>query len=142
MSNAQKKKQKQKKTLLRRPDIEFPFLTFANDLYSDFMVALLQSLEVRAFDPLETIITELDESAEVLFVTEGRYNVGYELDHKVCFKRQFGQSTQIGGFNACFGSRHLFNYKAARTGVQGYAVRRQRWLVILFEFKEFERPLK
>jgi adenosine/AMP kinase len=43
-------------------------------------------------------VKELDECNEVLFVIDGRYNVGYEVNKNVRYRKQFGYSTLIGGF--------------------------------------------
>jgi signal-transduction protein with cAMP-binding, CBS, and nucleotidyltransferase domain len=59
---------------------QFPFLTFNDDKYSEFMTLIMQNLEVRLFKKGEMIYKELDECTEVLFVFSGRYNVGYELN--------------------------------------------------------------
>lgn len=57
--------------------IEFPFYTMRDQEYSKFMVLLMQSLEVRKIRKGEHFITELDECPEILFVMEGKYDVGY-----------------------------------------------------------------
>lgn len=49
------------------------------------------------------IAHELDECLEVLFVLQGRYNVGFEVNKQQMYRRQFGHSTIIGGFSMCFG---------------------------------------
>ena len=77
---------------------QFPFLTFNDDKYSEFMTLIMQNLEVRLFKKGETIYNELDECTEVLFVFSGRYNVGYEMNKNRRFRKQFGPSTIIGGF--------------------------------------------
>ena len=58
----------------------YPFFTFNDDKYSDFMTLIMQNLEVRTFKKGEMIAKELDECHEVLFVFSGRYNVGYEMN--------------------------------------------------------------
>jgi hypothetical protein len=40
----------------------------------------------------------LDESLDVIFVLKGKYDYGYELNKKLLFRRRFGSSTIIGGF--------------------------------------------
>lgn len=76
----------------------FPFLTFADDKYSEFMTLIMQNLEVRLFKKGLIIYQELDEAHEVLFVFSGRYNVGYEMNKIRRYRKQFGPSTIIGGF--------------------------------------------
>ena len=49
-------------------NIKFPFLTFMDDNYSEFMTLLMQNLEVRYFDAGDSIAQELEECLEALFV--------------------------------------------------------------------------
>ena len=44
------------------------------------MTKIMRSLETRYFMKYEVIYKELDECLEVLFVLEGKYNVGYEIN--------------------------------------------------------------
>ena len=60
--------------------MQFPFLTFNDDKYSEFMTLIMQNLEVRLYKKGQVIYRELDEALEVLFVFSGRYNVGYEMN--------------------------------------------------------------
>jgi len=47
-------------------------------------------------------VQELDEPQEVLFVMQGNYDVGYELNKKCYMRRKFGPSTLIGAFEMSF----------------------------------------
>jgi len=76
------------------------------------MKCILNSLEVRQFKPEEFIAIEMEESLEILFVEKGRYHVGYEINKKQYFRRMFGHSTIIGGFELCYQKRFVFLYKA------------------------------
>lgn len=58
----------------------------------------MQNLEIRKIHKGEIIAKELDECGEVLFVMEGRYNIGYEINKKIHYRKQFGSSTNIGSF--------------------------------------------
>ena len=55
-------------TYEQKPNLKYPFLTFQNDLYSEFMTLIMQNLEVRQFQIGEMITRELEECQEVLFV--------------------------------------------------------------------------
>ena len=72
----------------------------------------MRSLEARFFLEHEIIQKELDECLEVLFVLEGRYAIGYEINKIKKYRRQFGPSTIIGGFNMCFQKRYFFHFIA------------------------------
>lgn len=68
--------------------IPYPFMTIQNDeLYALFMTKILSNLEVRYFDQGQTICNELDECLEILFVIDGKYDVGYEVN-KICRLRR------------------------------------------------------
>ena len=67
-------------------------------MYSKFMTLIMENLEIRKYEKGEIIIKELDECLEVLFVLEGTYNIGYEINKKIKYRKQFGFSTIIGGF--------------------------------------------
>ncbi len=66
------------------------------------MISILNSLETRIMNKEEIIYNEMDECNEILFVCQGRYKVGYEINKKRFFKRYFGEGTIIGGFNICY----------------------------------------
>ncbi len=73
-------------------------MTYEDDEYSNFMTKVMQSLEIRKIQKGEIIARELDECDEILFVFRGRYNIGYEINRKYRFRKQFGCSTIIGAF--------------------------------------------
>mmetsp|Transcript_10104 Transcript_10104/g.15431 ORF Transcript_10104/g.15431 Transcript_10104/m.15431 type:complete len:115 (+) Transcript_10104:212-556(+) len=106
------------------------------------MTQLMSSLEVRIYKPREVLVRELDETTEVLFVMEGRYNAGYEIDNKSIMRRQFGPSTMIGCFNLCFSCRYLFAYTSSKSGLKGLAVRKKNWSSLLSAFPKFDRQIK
>lgn len=51
------------------------------------MINILNALEFRSFKPDEVIYNEMDESLEVLFVFQGKYDVGYEINKKAFYRR-------------------------------------------------------
>ena len=60
----------------------------------------------------EVIHKELDECLEVLFVYDGKYNVGYEINKIRRFRKQFGPSTIIGAYQIGFQKRFFFHMVA------------------------------
>jgi len=44
-------------------------------------------LEIRKFYKGEIIAKELDECNEAIFVMEGRYNIGYEINKKIKYRK-------------------------------------------------------
>ena len=121
--------EKQRKIVTRkaygfgRDEILYPYLTFENDTYNNFMTLIMQNLEIRFIKAGQIIAKELEECNEILFVFSGFYNVGYEVNKKTYYTRQFGQSTIIGAYQVCFKKRFAFNY-IAETDMVCYAIRK------------------
>jgi len=97
------------------------------------MTYIMQNLEIRKLVKGEIIAKELEECGEVLFVMEGRYNIGYEINKIVKFRKQFGPSTIIGSFQICFHKRFLFMYKV-HVDMICYSISRKNWLNMINEF--------
>ena len=74
-------------TLASGKPLSFPYLTFEkDDNYLKFMTLIMRSLESRYFIQHDVIHKELDECHEVLFIMEGKYNIGYEINKKRHFR--------------------------------------------------------
>ena len=121
--------------------IEFPFYNFRDQEYSKFMVKLMQNLEVKRISAGDTFVHELDECPEIVFVMDGKYDVGYQINNVKYFRRQFGHSTVIGGFQMAFNKKYIFHYKS-RTVLSCYAIRRKAYKDLLNDFTVFEDCLK
>jgi hypothetical protein len=78
---------------------------------------------------------------EVIFVENGKYDYGYEVNKKKIYRRQFGASTMIGGFQVHFEERHQFNIRAS-TEVTGYAIVKKNWINIMKEFPLFASEIQ
>ena len=83
----------------------FPFYDYNNDLYCSFMIKLMIYLEPRQFNANEMIYEELEDANEILFVTKGRYDIGYVMNRTVKYRLQITDRTCIGGFNMVFNRR-------------------------------------
>jgi signal-transduction protein with cAMP-binding, CBS, and nucleotidyltransferase domain len=62
------------------------------------MKEIMNNLEIRFFEKDEIIVNEMDESLEILFVEQGLYEVGFEINNRQFYETQFGMSTIIGAF--------------------------------------------
>lgn len=102
------------KVRTRRKILKFPFYTYHNEVYSNMMIDLMNSLEVRFYKKDEVLARELDQCLELLFVEKGTYKVGYEINNKIFFRKCFGMCTQIGGFQICYQKRFIFYYKVSQ----------------------------
>ena len=47
----------------------------------------MQSLQIRFYSPRTVINQELDEGLEVIFVENGKYDYGYEVNKKKIYRR-------------------------------------------------------
>ena len=119
----------------------YPYYTFEDQSYSQFMLSLMNLLEVRCFVKGELIAEEMDESLEILFVELGIYEVGYEINKKLFFERHFGPSTVIGGFQVCYGRRHDFTYRAYQK-MKCLAIRKQKFLLLVEKFPQLKYKIK
>ena len=78
----------------------YPFYSYRDAEYSNFILALMQTLEPRFFKKQEIIFNELDEVGELYFVLEGNFDVGYEINNKKIYRLRFkGKKNIIGIFN-------------------------------------------
>lgn len=80
----------------------YPFFDWNDLMYCNFMLEMFKRLEPRFFQPKEILLGELEESQEMIFVTEGKYDIGYELNKVLKLRMTFGERTIIGAFNMCF----------------------------------------
>ena len=94
--------------------------------YQNFMIEILKSLEPRIFGDREIIYVELDEVNEILFIEQGDYDIGYEVNKTEKYKLRLGQHTVIGAFNICFNKRQIFIHRT-HTECKGYSIRKSNW---------------
>jgi hypothetical protein len=67
--------------------MQYPYYTFDDNIYAQFMLNFMNLLEVRSFKKGELIANEMDEALELLFVERGIYEVGFEINKKVFYER-------------------------------------------------------
>jgi len=65
----------------------YPYLSYIDDEYQNFINQLLQSLEIRKLPKGYIIAEELDECHEILFIMSGKYNVGYDINRKTIYRK-------------------------------------------------------
>ena len=49
--------------------------------------------EMRKFEKGQIIASEMEEALEIIFIEQGRYNVGYEINKNPFYRVRFGEST-------------------------------------------------
>jgi potassium voltage-gated channel Eag-related subfamily H protein 8 len=80
--------------------------------YCSFMIRFLQQLEPRNFKKDETILHDLEEVEEILFVVKGDYKIGYTLNNVEHYALRLHERTVIGDISVMFRRRSEFMYKA------------------------------
>ena len=120
---------------------KYPFYTFEDVEYSKFMTKIMNSLEIRFYEKNDIICKEMDEALEILFVEQGFYEVGFEINNCQFYETQFSISTIIGGFQICYQMRHSFIYKA-QTQLRCLAIRRQNFMHIINNYPQFKRQIE
>lgn len=103
--------------------INFPFYEYKDNRYCDFMLKLMNHLEIRFYKKNTVIAAEMDECTEVLFVEHGFYKVGYQINNQDFYRRRFGMFTTIGGFYISYDRRFNFMFKSS-TDLKGLAIRK------------------
>ena len=79
-------------------ELKYPYCTYEDFEYRQFMIEIMNALEIRIFEKGEIIVNEMDESLEILFVDQGFYEVGFKINNKTFFEAFYGMSTTIGGY--------------------------------------------
>jgi hypothetical protein len=83
----------------------------------------MKCLEPRIYKEGEIIHEELSQVQECLFVLQGSYYVGYEINKERKMKLHFPPGSIIGGFESTFNIKSMFIYKC-KNEIQGYSLRR------------------
>ena len=97
------------------------------------MLELMNQLEIRFYKKNTVIAAEMDECMEVLFVENGFYKVGYQINNHEYYRRRFGMFTVIGGFNVCYDRRFNFMFKSS-TDLKGLAIRKPNFRQLLMSY--------
>ena len=112
-----------------------------HEKYSDFMIEIMKRLEPRRVKEKDIIYEELQEILEIIFVLKGSYFIGYEINKVKKMKLYFTLGTAIGAFNCVFFQKSMFIYKC-KDEIEGYSIRRQRWLEVEEMYPNMIRELK
>ena len=75
------------------------------------MIDMLSSLEPRREAANVVIYDELDEVNEVIFINQGTYEIGFEMNRIQNFVLRYKDSNVIGAYGVTFNQRTLFVYK-------------------------------
>ena len=78
---------------------------------------------------------------EIIFIEQGDYLIGYEVNKTEKFVLCLGSNTVISAFNLCFNKRQIFIHRT-KTECSGFSIRKSNWMKIMNEFPEFYKILK
>lgn len=71
----------------------------------------------------------------MIFIENGFYDIGYEINKKIHMKVRFPGKTVIGGYEVCFDKRNLFVYKTS-SHCQAFIIRKQKWRELESQHRE------
>ena len=108
------------------------FYTWADQVYRDFMIEIMRSLEPIRVEKGSTLYREQEEMTEVYFFMKGVFDIGYNINLETCFALRYKNYSVIGAYAVTFFKRSAFIYKTT-TNCTGYFIRRKTWCKILLE---------
>lgn len=117
------------------------FYTWNDQQYRDFIMDVLRNLEPRFERAGTTIINELDEFGEIIFIQKGIILLGYEINkvRNHCIKMK--DRCVIGAYGVTFNQRAVYIYYA-HTNVEGFFLRRKVWLDLMEEYDELSTVIR
>jgi len=117
------------------------FYTWEDQVYREFMLQILMNLEPRHELAGATLFEELEEINEVLFISRGQCDVGFEVNKIKKFVLRFFNKTVVGAYNCTFNIRSVFCYRC-NSECEGYSIRKSHWLKIMNEYPEIAVVIK
>ena len=105
------------------------------------MVELMRKLEPWFIPGRLTILSELDEFGEIIFVIQGTVALGFELNKNYTMCKKFENNCVVGAYGLTFNQRAAYNYKAI-SSCKGYFIRKNLWLELLENNPEIAVGLK
>ena len=105
------------------------------------MTEILRCLNPRFEDAGTTLLNEMDEVGEIVFISKGELAVGFEINKQQYFAIKYDKPTVIGAFHVTFFQRVTFIYKCV-TRIEGYYIYKKNWLEILDEYTDVAKALR
>ena len=121
--------------------IKYNYYGWNDQVYRDFMVALLRALEPRKVMAGKILFNELDEFTEILYFNKGQVDIGFEINRKKFYALRRCYSIIIGDVGCTFNQDSEFIYRANST-CEGFSIRKFHWREIIDEFYEVSSQLK
>lgn len=84
---------------------------------------------------------ELDDVNEIIFVTQGLYDIGYEINKTERYAVRMKENTQIGGFECSYDKRSHYIYRAF-TELNTFFIRKKDWRAFYDSHPGFYRDIR
>ena len=103
------------------------------------MTDILRNMEPRYLNPESVIYKELDQITEVIFITNGQFDLGFEVNGQITFVLRYQNSTSynvksygeaIGEYGCTFNKNSRFIYQTT-IRCEGYFIRKKQWGVMM-----------
>ena len=109
---------------------KFPFYSWDDQAYREFMINLLRKLEPRR-EPSGTILYRtIEEVEEMFFIEKGSVNIGFEINRDIKWILRLQKGGVIGAYNMTFNCKTVFMYKVHHT-FKGLSIRKDNWLSLM-----------
>ena len=120
---------------------KYCFYSWEDQYYRSFMATLLKNLEPRKEESDVVLFQELDDVSEILFISKGQVDMGFEINRKRYFVFRQKNKLVIGEHECSFNQKSMYIYKT-NTVCLGHSIRKLHWLRILTDFPEIASQLK
>ena len=95
------------------------YYRWTNPGYIEFMIQIMSFLEPRYFQVNTIILNELEEHNEVIYFTDGKFKVGFEVNGHEHYVIRYQNSSKnatsigmdIGQYGCTFNKSSRFNFK-------------------------------
>jgi len=120
---------------------KYTFYTWENSNYESFMLNVFRVLEPYHSHKGEKILNELSDVNMLIFVNEGKYKLGFEVNKVEYFVLKQGVGTVIGGYECFFDMRSTYIYQTTQS-ITGFFVRKSKWQALEDGFVEFMKEIQ
>jgi hypothetical protein len=120
--------------------IKYNFWSYRDPVYQEFILDLLKLIGPRYFCQ-EKIMVELQDVREIIFITEGYFDIGYtiNLEEHYGMRQQSGKT--IGGFEVAFDKRSYYIFNSKKV-TKGFYLSKINWKQLMEKYEDFCKEIK
>ena len=107
-----------------------PYYNWGVQVYREFMMRVLKSLEPRYQETGLVIYKTIEEVEEMYFVMSGSINVGFEHDRFVKNVIRLRAGHVIGAYNCTMNKKTIFNYSVHKD-LNSFIIRKSQWFDLM-----------